>query len=164
MDNFYEQFVGTKESVLYKVVKGMIYFLAVLSALYLFTGNIIFCIVSAAGAVVCYFSKKQLYVEYEYIYTNGAVDIDKILDKNKRKRAVSFNVSDVELIAPMESDQINNSNFRPENTFNFFTEKIESKKYAILLVKGGQRIQVNFVPDENFMKLCIAKNPRKVIL
>lgn len=164
MDNFYEQFVSTKESGLYKLAKILVYFLGGLSALYLFVGNFIFCIISAAGALLCYFSKKQLYVEYEYIYTNGDIDIDKIMNKAKRKRAVSFNLRDIERIAPLDSDDIKYSDFKPENTFDFFTDKNESKKYAVLLVKGGQKIQINFVPDEEFLKLCFTKNPRKVKL
>jgi hypothetical protein len=126
MDNFYEQFVGTKESASFKLAKYITYILAVLSALYLFTGNFIFCIVSAAGAAICFFAKKQLYIEYEYIYTNGAVDIDKILGKNKRKRAVSFEMNEIELIAPMDSDEIKNSNFKPQNSFDFYTDKNEN--------------------------------------
>lgn len=164
MDNFYEQFVGTGESFLFKFAKFAVYFLGIVSALYLFTGNFIFFVVAALGAVACYFGKKQLYIEYEYIYTNGAVDIDKILDKNKRKRAVTFNISEIELLAPFESDDIKNSNFRADNKFDFYPEKNGDKKYSVLLVKGGQKIQVNFVPNENLLKLCFTKNPRRVKL
>lgn len=162
MDNFYEQFVPTNESTIYKVAKFLVYLIAALSAIYLFTGNFVFFLISAGGAVGCYFLRKQLYVEFEYVYTNGVVDIDKIIDKNKRKRAVSFNVSDIELLAPLSSDDIKYSAFKPQNSFDFYPEKNEGKKYSVLLNHGGQRIQVNFVPDESLLRACFTKNPRKV--
>lgn len=164
MDNFYEQFVSTEESMLYKTTKFLVYFIGAIAAIYLFTGGFLFFLISAAGAVICYFLRKQLYVEFEYIYTNGVIDIDKIIDKNKRKRAVSFDLSDIEIIAPLDSDDIKYSSFKPQNTYNFYPEKNEDKKYSILLNHGGQRLQVNFVPNDEFLKLCVTKNPRKVKL
>ena len=34
-------------------------------------------------------------IEYEYIITNGIIDIDKIINKSSRKRMLSFNLSSV---------------------------------------------------------------------
>jgi hypothetical protein len=41
---------------------------------------------------------KMLNVEYEYIVTNGEVDVDIITSKSKRKRLISFNCKDIEAI------------------------------------------------------------------
>lgn len=41
---------------------------------------------------------KMLNVEYEYIVTNGEVDVDIITSKSKRKRLISFNCKDIDRI------------------------------------------------------------------
>ncbi len=41
---------------------------------------------------------KQMNVEYEYIFTNGEIDVDLITGKNSRKRLLTFNCKDIERI------------------------------------------------------------------
>jgi hypothetical protein len=42
-------------------------------------------------------------VEYEYIVTNGDLDIDMIVAKRKRKRIFSANCKEFEIVAPVRS-------------------------------------------------------------
>ena len=49
---------------------------------------------------------RRLDLEYEYLYVNGDLDIDKIMGKQKRKRVFSMNVNDLELLdAKQNQDQ-----------------------------------------------------------
>jgi hypothetical protein len=41
---------------------------------------------------------RQLNVEYEYIFTNGEMDIDLITNKSSRKRLITFKCKDIERI------------------------------------------------------------------
>lgn len=52
-----------------------------------------------------YFLIKQMRREYEYIATNGSLDIDCIIAKNKRKRVISMNPVDIEEVAPLANCQ-----------------------------------------------------------
>lgn len=52
-----------------------------------------------------YFLIKGLRKEYEYIATNGSLDIDCIIAQNKRKRLLSFNPSDIEEVAAVAEAQ-----------------------------------------------------------
>ena len=50
------------------------------------------------GILAIYFSfrlAKKLEIEYEYTFTNGELDIDKIIAQRKRKRLISFNVNQI---------------------------------------------------------------------
>jgi hypothetical protein len=42
----------------------------------------------------------MLNVEYEYIVTNGEMDVDMIQSKTNRKRLISFKCSEIERIEP----------------------------------------------------------------
>ncbi len=46
---------------------------------------------------------KRFHREYEYIFTNGILDIDKVFAKRSRKRIVSIDIENVEVIAPVNA-------------------------------------------------------------
>ncbi len=99
MDIFLEQIVVKKNTgidLLKKVgiiVAGLIIIvisLFVLPAVVPILGSISF--VFAAGAIYgMWFLLTSFNVEYEYILTNGEIDIDKIVAKRKRKRLITVN-------------------------------------------------------------------------
>ena len=47
------------------------------------------------------FMFRRLDLEFEYLYVNGDLDIDKIMAKQSRKRVFSTNVKDIEIMAPV---------------------------------------------------------------
>lgn len=46
---------------------------------------------------------RNLNVEYEYVFVNGDLDIDKIMNKARRKRMFSVDADQMELLAPVLS-------------------------------------------------------------
>ncbi len=57
-------------------------------------------------AIVCvliYFLFRMQYVEYEYAFTNGDLDIDRIAGKRFRKRLASIPESQIRVMAPYEA-------------------------------------------------------------
>lgn len=51
-----------------------------------------------------YLGIKFQYAEYEYSFTNGDLDIDKIMAKRKRKRLVEINQKQIKVMAPYTSE------------------------------------------------------------
>lgn len=51
-----------------------------------------------------YLGIKFQYVEYEYSFTNGDLDIDKIMAKRKRKRVVEINHKQIKVMAPYTAE------------------------------------------------------------
>ena len=54
-------------------------------------------------------------VEYEYVFTNGDMDVDKIIAKRSRKHLIAFDCKDVEIIAPVSEkykSRINDNDIR----------------------------------------------------
>lgn len=52
-----------------------------------------------------YFLIKNMRREYEYIATNGHLDIDRIIAKSKRKRVLSLSPSEIDEVAPLAESQ-----------------------------------------------------------
>ena len=53
-----------------------------------------------------YFYLPRLSVEFEYLYVNGELDIDRIFSQSRRKRAASYELSNMEIMAPFSSHRL----------------------------------------------------------
>jgi hypothetical protein len=51
-----------------------------------------------------YLAIKFQYVEYEYSFTNGDLDIDKIMAKRKRQRVIEINHKQIQVMAPYTAE------------------------------------------------------------
>lgn len=88
-------------------------------------------------------------VEYEYIYTNGEIDFDKIIAKRRRKRMITIRISSFEEFDKFDPAKQNLSKFEvkydasvsltePDTYFVTFHNK--DGKSCILLFNPGERL------------------------
>ena len=103
MDKFHEQLLRTQTSALYRILQFSMYFSIVLIVLVMVTslaaGNIamlIIMVVLALGGFASRFMRDRQYKEYEYIFTNGNLQIDVIYSKKKRKTLYDIDVKNFE--------------------------------------------------------------------
>ena len=160
MDSFYEQLITTYKTATYKIVNSSFYvfgFLALitLSRLPIFVA----CAVLAAAA---FFGKKKLYVEYEYVFTNGDIDVDKIVEMKKRSRVATFSIKNVEVLALEESHNIKDFANKPTKVLDLYPKTTDRKMYVAMVTGGSERMQIRFVLNEEFLDLCYKYNPRAV--
>jgi hypothetical protein len=160
VDNFYEQLITTYKTNAYKLLNASLYIFGLLAVLTLSALPIFaVCLVLAAAA---FFGKKKLYVEYEYVFTNGEIDVDKIVEMKKRSRALTFNIKSVELLAPENSQHIKDFANKPSKVVTLFPNTTDKDVYVAMVTGGNERLQLRFVPDEEFINLCYKYNPRAV--
>ena len=103
MDTFFEQIVpmGKDSKTILKLIGIWILAFVLASAIFLFGFAYLQMVTFVLMGLVLYGAYKlsaMLYVEYEYIVTNGTLDIDKIIAKSSRKRVASFEISQVEVV------------------------------------------------------------------
>lgn len=101
MDNFAEQLVRKQPNSsdnfkrLFTFVGGIIVTILLIVMAFINLGNIL-CflgLILAAGAGYgTYFLVQGMYIEYEYTFTNGELDIDKIIAKRRRQELVTAEV------------------------------------------------------------------------
>ncbi len=138
--------------------------LAVLGAFIGFLGLISLLILFAVG-LLDYFVWPTLDVEYEYLYVNGELDIDKIMSRQKRKRVYSCDLKKLELMAPSNSHELdyqkNNKNLQ---RLDFSSMEADAKTYtAILPGEKGTQMLI-FEPNETIVKDLKNRKPREVKL
>lgn len=132
-----------------------------LGLLTLLTGNIILFIVVIALGVLDYFVFQWTDIEYEYLYLDKEITIDKIMAKTRRKRVATIDVNKMEIMAPAKSHQLDSYNNRQVKAQDFSagTDLPEQKLY-FMFYEGNQKYILNLTED--FVKTVKGVAPRKV--
>lgn len=121
------------------------------------------------GAIaLAVFLWRRLDLEFEYLYYQGDVDIDKIMGKQKRRRVVSANIKGIDIIAPTGAPELQKyENLKvydcSSNTGNPTYEMVCIKKDK----KGNvtdEKIRVIFEPKKEILDNLRMYDSRKVIL
>lgn len=161
MESFYEQLETTYKTGAYKFVNGLFYIFGVL-ALLTFSINLVFFAIFLLLSVGAFFLKRTMYIEFEYVFTNGEIDVDKIIEKKKRSRSFSFDIKNVELLALEDSHHVKDFGNKPSKILNLFPKTSNKKVYVAMVTGGTERVQVRFVPNEELIDMCYKYNPRAV--
>lgn len=162
MDNFYEQLLKVDNNFGYKTLNVLTYAFLVLALMFLFALNIPIAIASALLSGLSFSSKKNLMIEYEYAFTNGEVDVDKIIDMRKRKRLITFKVKEIEILAPKDNEEVSAALNNGEQRLKAYNKEQGERTYIAVINSGGKKINLYFQPDEKFLELCYKYNPRAV--
>ncbi len=161
MEDFYtEQLVKKKTEMRDIVVKTCLILLTVLSVFLIFVTP--FGILAPVIlAVVDVFVFRYLDVEFEYLYVNGSLDIDKIMHKERRRNVFSAEIEDMEVLAPSGSRELlAYQNVRPED----FTSRMSGRDvYEMIFTAGGRKRRVIFEPNEKLLEGIRMRSPRKVV-
>ena len=147
-----------------KVLKGL---MIALTALCIFFGIVIwpFLIAGVALLVACYFFVPKFDVEFEYLYVNGELDIDAIYSKQRRKKMGSYDVSELEILAPANSHALDSFRNQKGLKVKDFTSLDPHAKSYILIVnkeKGREMIKVEL--EDSILTDLRRLAPRKVNL
>lgn len=162
-DSYVECLVAHKKSGLLSVLKGVLIVVAVLGFLLSMGGVIIGLIVAVAAGVGAYFAGMYASVEYEYLYVDREITVDRILNKTRRKRIEKFEVDRIEIFAPVKSWHMDNFKNRQYKVTDYSSgvEQQPDKRYA-MIYDGGRQILLE--PSVELVKAVQSIAPRKVFL
>lgn len=160
MDIFHEQLVKIKTTPAVIVSKVLMWLAAVLivAACVVFSLSVTpLLLFLAAGAVyIAYKVNGMLNIEFEYVVTNGIVDIDKIINKSDRKRTVSFECRNIESIVKWNGERNN-------NTKTYVCCDNDSALCFSVSPENGEKCYVVFAPDSELLNAMKPFIPRAVL-
>lgn len=163
MDQFNEQLVRPENVTGYKIANIAYKVLLALAILYAVIFLPIYSIICGIAGGALFYFKRYLYVEYEYVFTNGEVDIDVIYQRVNRKKKVQFSIKDAALFAPCDSQQYKDFNGKPSKVINVVPKGNTGKVYSIIINEGANKMEVRMVPEQKFLDASYMYNPRAVI-
>lgn len=168
MDVFCEYIVtkkkGVKESLLIAGIALLAAFLVSVCGLFFFTqyGNIAFLL--TVGIVLgSYYLIKMFNIEYEYMLTNGEIDVDRIRNRAKRDRLITVKVKDFQILAPTGKAEFSfqeNANFT--RVIDASSTPDSDRAYFAVFSKDGQTIKLIFEPSDRMLENIRLYIPSKV--
>lgn len=165
MDIFLEKIVRRKRTVSDIAIIVGIIFVALLLIMVLgsikFLSSFILLIVVAIG-YFAYILIRGRSIEYEYIVTNGDLDIDMIIAQRKRKRIFAGSCKDFEVVAKMTSGQYNHNMQNIKKRVQAVTSMDSQDVYFISAVKDGEKVIVFFEPHAKMIESFKKYIPRKI--
>lgn len=161
MDSYVECLVSQKTPA----VKILLKFLfPVLTVLFFVAAPLVGlpALVMAVGCgVLSYFMRLEASVEYEYLYADREISIDKIRAKEKRKNADKIEIDKMEILAPVKSwhlDAYSNKNLKLKD-YSIGYEEQPDRRY-VLIYEGGVKFLLS--PSPAFVEAIKNIAPRKV--
>ena len=113
MDTFCEQLVSIRKGAkFYLGTFGVWFAVVILTLISMATFSIIAPFVALGTGYAAYLICGFFSIEYEYIITNGTVDVDIIYSKRSRKRLYSFELTDVESIEKYNGEQLDKNRYK----------------------------------------------------
>ena len=156
-DYYTEQLVKKQAGMKDIVIKAALVAVTIVSVLIVFLFP--FGIILAVILDVLMF--RRLNVEYEYLFVNGDLDIDKIMNKAKRKRMFSANVNDLEILAPADSIEVRQ--YQKAKTYNYSSGSGQAALYALVVSERGEQKKIIFEPNDTIVEGFYMMAPRKVV-
>ena len=106
---------------------------------------------------------KSFNIEYEYILTSHDLDVDRIIAKSRRKRLVSIDLRNIEIMAPVsEKYRHEYENDGIKEKFNASTGDASTEYFIKFSHKEKGHALLLFNPCESVIKFCKHAAPRKV--
>ena len=150
-DAFYEQLVARKSRPLDTVIRILIIAALALILVFsmMFIGFLGVIITVVLAFLAYYFVFPKLSVEYEYTLLNHDMEVDAIYSKSKRKKLLTFDIQQAEIIAPKGSPRLNSQH--PEKTLDFSSQDAKAKAYSIMIQLNQKNTCIIIEPDDSML-------------
>lgn len=163
MNDSYKELLVKKESGIKEKALRVVCLIPTIlvGLLTLLTGNIILFLIVVALGVLDYFVFQWTDIEYEYLYLDKEITIDKIMAKTRRKRVATIDVNKIEILAPEKSYQLDSYRNRQVKALDYSAgADLPEQKLYVMFYEGNQKFLLNLTED--FAKTVKGIAPRKV--
>ena len=159
-ETYVECLVKAKQSMLAKFFKILLIMLTVVFglAMFLIMPAVLLALACGAGA---YFVNLFTDLEYEYLYLDKELTVDKVMAKSRRKRVATYSIDRMEVLAPIKSYHLDNYKNRSVKVKDYsIGEELQPDLRYCMYYEGGEKILLS--PSEELVKAIKTVAPRKV--
>ncbi len=119
---------------------------------------IILLVVFGGAAFLIYRYKDELKSEYEYVFTNGDLDVSKVLNNSRRRYLTSLNMKNVEAAGPVNGSAFNRYlTMQGIKKHNWFLNRDAHLYYFYFVKSGVKHLMVGELSSE-MADLCKRPN------
>lgn len=103
---------------------------------------------------------RSLNVEYEYLYINGNLEIDKIMSKSRRKKVFEMEINDLEVMALRGEAEL--KMYQGLKAQDYSSGNTNSRQYEMIVIQNGEKKRIIFEPNDVIVDGMRMLAPRKV--
>lgn len=109
---------------------------------------------SIALGVFFWRKKDEAYLEYEYAYTCGDLEVAKIINSKRRKTLCRFSCSDIETIGKISASNYSRYASMPgaKKLYATFSKKGNENVYFVFYTGKKGKVVLHFEPDEELLR------------
>lgn len=113
-----------------------------------------------------YFLVTSINQEFEYCFTNGVLDVDKIINMRKRKKMLEINVRKMEVMGSRQSGEFRKymENANVKKVYACTSRDAEDLCFLVFPDESGKNFMLLFNPNEKMIDAIRRYNPQKVVL
>lgn len=141
-----------------KVVMILILAVSVLLALTTLFGIVL----AIVAAVALYLVFINLSVEYEYLFVEGDLSIDRILAKTRRKKVMECKKDEIQIVAPSDSYLLKDYEKSGMKVYDC-SSRTGAKTYSLICQQGADCVKVIFEPNDRMLRSMRSYIPGKLI-
>lgn len=159
-ETYVECLVARKPSMLLSFLKIL---LIMLTVVFVLVGVVYFpgLIVAVVTGVGAYFATMNANIEYEYLYLDREISVDKVMAKSRRKKANTFNVDQMEMLAPLNSHRLDYYRNQNTKTLDYSSGVAAQPERRYMMIYEGN-VKVIIEPNAEMIKAIQSIAPRKV--
>ena len=164
-NSFVECLVSSKASPLIKFLSYLSLILEVVffisSLMFLGIIGMILCILAGVGY---YFLSLNANIEFEYLYCEREITVDKILNKSRRKNVGKYQVERIEVMAPTRSYHLDEYKNKTLKTIDYSARdnSRQPDPTYTFIYDGKERVVIE--PSADFVNAVKNVAPRKVFM
>lgn len=162
-DTYIEEMVARKNSIIPTILKVVLGAVCAGSVILGMMGAGLFYSVALLAGLGIYFVFYLTGVEYEYLYVDKSLSVDKIIAKRTRKRIASFDLERMECFAPVGHDALKDFSGRSMDTKDYSSGYSQNADKKYVLIYDGQK-KVILEPSERLIEAIYMVSPRKVFI
>lgn len=161
-ETYVECLVARKPSITMKFFKIL---LIMITVVFLLLGvamyNAVGLIIAVAAGVGAYFVSINADIEYEYLYVDKEISVDKVLAKSRRKKAGTFQLEQMEIFAPLNSHRLDSYRNAGGKVIDYSSGIAAQPERRYMMVCNGNT-KVILEPNEELIRAVRNIAPRKV--
>lgn len=161
-DTYVECLVARKSSAVLTFLKFFLIMMTVVFLLFgMGTGYILALILAVVTGVGAYFATMNASTEYEYLYLDKEIGVDKVMAKSRRKKVGTYSVEKMEIFAPLNSHRLDSYRNRDTKTLDYSSGiAAQPERRYMMVCNGGEKVILE--PNEAMIKAVQSVAPRKV--
>ena len=163
MNEAYSEWLVKRKPPVYAIAVKAVMIVLCIIAVFLSLTTVFGVIVLLVVGALTFFVFQNMNLEYEYLYVNGQLSIDKIMGRARRKQVWEGNMETIQFVAPSDSYMLKDYETSDMKVVDYSSGQTGVKTYSMISKSGGNTTKVIFEPNERMLHCMRQMHPRKVV-